>query len=151
MAVGGDRGIDGSDRRGVIGLVVTAGIQPVAVATDNEGVDALANTGDAICGHSGGTIFQGFSVGGAEEKRVERGVGVGGARNAVLAGAHLLDRTISGDVLGNRAVRGACFWIVSMAFAFYRCEYDRARACERGIENGRVLSVLKRASSLPMN
>lgn len=57
MAVGGNRSIDGCDHRGVIGLAVKVGIQPVAVSTDNEGVDAFASSGDALREYSGGAIF----------------------------------------------------------------------------------------------
>ena len=40
-----------------------------------------------------------------------RGLGVGSAGGIVLGHAHLLDRTVTGDVLGNSAIREACFWV----------------------------------------
>lgn len=85
-------------------------------------------------------------MGSAEEKRVERRVGVGSARSAVLAGAHLLDRTFvgDGDILGDRATGRAYFRSVSLVFTVYRREYDCARTCERSAENGGILSVMKR-------
>lgn len=146
--MGGDRGGDRFGDRSVVWLVDEVLLQPVEVANDSSGIDAVASTRDALCRYSRGAIFSGFSVGCAEKEWVERGMGVGGAGDIVLDSAHLLDRTIAGDVLGDRAVRGTCFGVVSLAFTLYRCEYDRARAYERGIENGRVISVLKRVSSL---
>ena len=129
VAVGGGRGIDGSDHRGVIGLVNKVGIQSVEVAIDTSGTGTIVSSRVALRRNSRGAIFPGFSVGISEKEWMERGLGAGGAGCVVLGSAYILDRTITDDILGNSAIRGRCFRSVGLAITFHRCEYDRTRAC----------------------